>query len=244
MKIIHIPDDGPASSVVRPGAAPAPTAIGHDHRVSRLQRLRADDLARHADDERGPGYLQRAADHRRRERDLSAQPSGRASSSSTVADRRDQRSVSGYSKRTIRRRLTPSAQGLAAHRSRSSRKASASSRPLFGDRLRLNYLLDFQQFAASSESHASFHRWSLDLKHEFPLYRTVSSTGPKDTNGPNECFQSVGSTTCPPVSYSRNREGSVGFRLLTTRSTASDGNSVPFYFQPTLGGSDSTDSVC
>jgi len=43
----------------------------------------------------------------------------------------------------------------------------------------------------------------------------VSSTGPKETNGPDECFQSVGSTGCPPVSYSRNREGTVGFRLLT-----------------------------
>jgi hypothetical protein len=70
---------------------------------------------------------------------------------------------------------------------------------VFADRLRLNYLLDFQQFSASSDAHASFHRWSLDLKHEFPLYRTVSSTGPKETNGPDECFQSVGSTGCPPV---------------------------------------------
>jgi hypothetical protein len=109
---------------------------------------------------------------------------------------------------------------------------------VFDDRLRLNYLLDFQQFAASSDSHASFHRWSLDLKHEFPLYRTVSSTGPRDTNGPDECFQSVGSTGCPPVSYSRNRDGTIGFRLLTMRSAAGDDNSVPFYFQPTLGGSD------
>src|SRR4051812_24479366 len=109
---------------------------------------------------------------------------------------------------------------------------------VFEDRLRLNYLLDFQQFATSSDTHASFHRWSLDLKHEFPLYRTVSSTAPKDTNGPDECFQSVGSSSCPAVSYSRNREGTVGFRLLTIRSGAGSDNQVPFYFQPTLGGSD------
>jgi hypothetical protein len=109
---------------------------------------------------------------------------------------------------------------------------------LFDDRLQLNYLVDFQQFTTSADSHASFHRWSLDLKHQFPLYRTVSSTGPKETNGPNECFTSVGSPGCPPVSYSRNLEGAVNFRLLTTRSGGGSDSSVPFYFQPTLGGSD------
>jgi hypothetical protein len=109
--------------------------------------------------------------------------------------------------------------------------------PVFNDRLRLNYLVDFQQFAASADAHVSFRRWTVDLKHEFPLYTTVSSTGPKDTNGPNECFESVGSPGCPAVSYSRNLEGSVSVRLLTTRSASGSG-SVPFYFQPTLGGSD------
>ena len=71
---------------------------------------------------------------------------------------------------------------------------------MFDDYLRLNYLVDFQQFAAAADSHRSFHRWTLDLKHEVPLYRTVSSSGPKDTNGPDECFQSVGLAGCPPVS--------------------------------------------
>jgi hypothetical protein len=36
------------------------------------------------------------------------------------------------------------------------------------------------------------------------------------------------------VTYLRNLEGSVAFRLLSVRS----GNNVPFYFQPTLGGAD------
>ena len=107
----------------------------------------------------------------------------------------------------------------------------------FGGHLRLNYLVGFEQFATSAESAASFHRWTLDLKHDIPLYRTISSAGPKDSNGPDECFEAIGSR-CPPISYSRNLEGSVGFRLLTTRATAADGNRIPFYFQPTLGGSD------
>lgn len=108
----------------------------------------------------------------------------------------------------------------------------------FDGRLRLNYLVDLQQFAASADSRASFHRWTLDLKHEVPFYRTVSSTGPKDFNGPDSCFQSVGSPTCPPVSYSRNLEGSASIRLLATQSSGNAGSQVPFYFQPTLGGSD------
>ena len=108
----------------------------------------------------------------------------------------------------------------------------------FDDRLRFDYLVSIQQFATSSASQHSFHRETVDLKHDFPLYRTVSSTGPKDTNGPDECFESVGSAGCPPISYSRNLEGSIGVRLLSIRSSAGTGNSVPFYFQPTLGGSD------
>ena len=109
---------------------------------------------------------------------------------------------------------------------------------VLNDRLQLSYGVTFQQFAASADSHSSFHRWTLDLKHEWSLYRTLSSMGPKDTNGPDECFQSVGSASCPPVSYSRNLEGAIGFRLLAMQSAAGNGNSVPFYFQPTLGGSD------
>ena len=108
---------------------------------------------------------------------------------------------------------------------------------ILDDHLRLNYFTSLQQFQASESSAGSFHRWSVDLSHTIPLYRTVSSTGPKDTNGPNECAQSIGGS-CPPLSFSRNREGSIAFRVLVSRSIAGDGNSVPFYFQPTLGGSD------
>ncbi|HEY1912922.1 MAG TPA: hypothetical protein VGG73_18515 [Vicinamibacterales bacterium] len=108
----------------------------------------------------------------------------------------------------------------------------------FGDRLRINYLVDFQQFLAASDAQSSFHRWTLDLRHDIPLYHTAWSTGPKDTNGPNDCFVAVGSKNCPPVSYSRNLGGTISFRLLASRSTANQGSQVPFYFQPTIGGSD------
>lgn len=109
---------------------------------------------------------------------------------------------------------------------------------VFDNRLQLNYVALFDQFASSADAQSSFHRWTLDLAHNFAIYRTVSSAAPRDTNGPDECFQSVGSRGCQPISYSRNLEGSVGVRVLSVNSTASSGSSVPFYFQPTLGGSD------
>jgi len=107
-----------------------------------------------------------------------------------------------------------------------------------GDHVQLNYLVNFQQFFASSDARYSFHRWTVDLDHEFPLYRNSRSAQPKDTNGPDECASTVGATKCPSVSYSRNLEGAVGIRLMITESAAYAGSVVPFYFQPTLGGSD------
>jgi len=116
---------------------------------------------------------------------------------------------------------------------------SVHIKPNVGDGfLRLNYSAGLQQFAGLGDAHASFNRWTVDLNHEFPLYRSASSTGPRETNGPDECTQSLGSHGCAPVSYSRNREGAVSVRLLASASSPRSGSSVPFYFQPTLGGSD------
>jgi hypothetical protein len=109
---------------------------------------------------------------------------------------------------------------------------------LFGDHLQLNYLVNFQQFFAPSDSTYSFRRWTVDLDHEFPLYRNTQSYAAKDTNGPDECSQAVGAENCPAVSTSRNRQGTIGFRFLLSESIADAGSTVPFYFQHTLGGSD------
>jgi hypothetical protein len=106
---------------------------------------------------------------------------------------------------------------------------------LLNNRLRFNYLVTVQQFIAPSDGTQSFHRWTLDLTHEIPIYRTVMP-GPSETNGPDECAAEPGKPRCPVVS--RNRYGAVGFRLLSSSSGAGAGHQVPFYFQPTLGGSD------
>lgn len=108
-----------------------------------------------------------------------------------------------------------------------------------GGWLRFNYLASAQQFNTSEDSQSSFSRWTLDLQHEIPLYRGVTSSGPPaDFNGPNECSTSVDSLACPPLQRSRNRTGTVGIRVLLSRSSTASDNQVPFYFQPTLGGSD------
>ncbi|HYK37976.1 hypothetical protein [Alloacidobacterium sp.] len=111
-------------------------------------------------------------------------------------------------------------------------------KPTFGDRFQLNYLGNFQQFAASADSHHSFLRWTVDLNHNFYLYGYTKSGAATNTDvhGPDECAQL--SDKCPPVSHSRNLNGSIGFRMLLSESFASSVNTVPFYFQPTLGGSD------
>jgi len=108
----------------------------------------------------------------------------------------------------------------------------------FGGHLQTNYVVDFEQFFASTESKSSFHRWTVDLRHDFPLYGNSPSARRKATNGPDECSEGPSSNTCPPVAISRNREGAVGVRFLITASAASAGSTVPFYLQRTLGGSD------
>jgi hypothetical protein len=118
--------------------------------------------------------------------------------------------------------------------------AGVRARPaLFDDYLKLNYLVNFQQFVAG-ESRYSFGRLTVDLAHQIPLYKKTRSLLPRDQNGPDDC--STGSSmskdkdTCPPIT--RDREGNIGFRMLISESFTSLGHVTPFYFQPTLGGSD------
>jgi hypothetical protein len=114
---------------------------------------------------------------------------------------------------------------------------------------KLNYSFRLQEYVAPG-SHYSFRRTQLDLSHEFPLYGSSVPLGPKVFNGPDSCAKDTSNEACPCVvslhdpecrltgTKSFNREGSIGLRFLLTDSFTSAGNVVPFYFQPTLGGSD------
>lgn len=106
----------------------------------------------------------------------------------------------------------------------------------FADYLRLNYFLTFQQYLAAGDSKFSFRRFTVDLAHQIPLYRKTTRTLlPRDLNGPDECSLDK-DLMCPAIT--RDREGSIGIRLFISESLAPAGQVVPFYFQPTLGGSD------
>ncbi|HEX4999052.1 MAG TPA: hypothetical protein VFY29_12560 [Terriglobia bacterium] len=107
---------------------------------------------------------------------------------------------------------------------------------LLDNRLRLNYLVKYQQFTAAQNS--GFQRLTIDLQHQIPIYRTTRSLLPRDHNGPDDCSASSTPGSACPATMTRNREGSFSVRLLIVESFTSAGNSVPFYFQPTIGGSD------
>jgi hypothetical protein len=101
--------------------------------------------------------------------------------------------------------------------------------------IQFNYSVTFQEWAAGT-SGSSFRRFSGDFAHTFPLYNGMRSLSPQQFNGPDSCRQDPTAKTCPPIS--RNLEGSFGLEFLYTASFVSAGSSVPFYLDPTIGGSD------
>ncbi len=113
-------------------------------------------------------------------------------------------------------------------------------RPVFfNDFVRLNCDLAYQQYFAPGNSTFSFQRLTADLSHQFPIYRkTTRWLLPRDANGPDDCSLAPASShpECPQIT--RDLEGSIGLRFFLAASMTPGGNLVPFYFQPTLGGSD------
>ncbi|HEX5083220.1 MAG TPA: hypothetical protein VFY40_14335 [Blastocatellia bacterium] len=128
------------------------------------------------------------------------------------------------------------APGLASQPAFAQFGQGVRARPtLFSDYLRLNYSLNFQQFVSGGSGY-SFRRLTLDLSHQIPIYKKTRTLLPRDNNGPDDCSSGSNSTDCPRITL--DREGSIGLRMLLSESFTSSGNVVPFYFQPTLGGSD------
>jgi hypothetical protein len=102
--------------------------------------------------------------------------------------------------------------------------------------IRLNYSLSLQEYLAAGDSRFSFQRFTADLSHQIPLYRRTRRLIPNDSNGPDDCSADPSGKPCPAAS--RDMEGSIGLRFLLNESFTAAGHVVPFYFQPTLGGSD------
>ncbi len=135
---------------------------------------------------------------------------------------------------------------------------------LFKDRLRLDYSFQFQQYVAPGDSLYSFRRWNGDFNHEIPLYALFpkklaqkyypNRAGALVYNGPDNCTGANANRNisvaraaaakpdparpCPIVSTAEKLEGSITFRAFLSESIANRGSVVPFYFDPTIGGSD------
>ena len=109
-------------------------------------------------------------------------------------------------------------------------------RPVFDkDLIRLNYSAAYQQYFATDDF--TFQRLTIDLGHQYVLHSKTRINEPRMNNGPDACAIDLSHPECPNP-YVRNFEGSIGFRFFTALSMTPGGNVVPFYFQPTLGGSD------
>ncbi|MGC2531200.1 MAG: hypothetical protein WA639_25925 [Candidatus Acidiferrum sp.] len=110
-------------------------------------------------------------------------------------------------------------------------------RPVFDkDLVRLNYSVAYQQYFATDNF--TFQRLTIDLGHQYALHSKTRINEPRLNNGPDACAVDPVSHPACPKPYVRNFEGSIGFRFFTALSMTPGGNAVPFYFQPTLGGSD------
>jgi hypothetical protein len=104
------------------------------------------------------------------------------------------------------------------------------------NRFRLNYFANFQQFLNSPYG---FRRLTVDLNHQLPLYgtRTVK-TGGESNSASSPTYVPLSAGGLPSTSTTKDFTGSLSFRLLLVESQAKAGRVVPFYFDPTIGGSD------
>ena len=132
---------------------------------------------------------------------------------------------------------------------------------LFKDHIRLDYLLQFQQFIAPTDSAYSFRRWNGDFSHEIPLYKLLPSKAAAlytpdrgavlQYDGPDDCTGTGSNISikhasapqnparpCPVISTTQKLEGSITLRAFLSESFADRGSVVPFYLSPTIGGSD------
>ena len=110
----------------------------------------------------------------------------------------------------------------------------------FDDFLRLNYDFAYQQYFAPGNSTFSFQRLTADLYHEFVIRKKTRNLLQRDNNpnGPDECPPPTEPRNYPCEAITRDQEGIVGIRFFLATSMTPGGNTVPFYFQPTLGGVD------
>jgi hypothetical protein len=100
-----------------------------------------------------------------------------------------------------------------------------------GSFLVLDYSALYQQYVAGAGSMYNFRRFTLDSAHRIPLYRGMTLSK-LQSGGPDESPRVLQQHRYMTASL----EGSIDLRVLFTESFLPAGNMVPFYLQPTLGG--------
>ncbi len=133
-----------------------------------------------------------------------------------------------------------SAPGLTEHPSYVQLGAGVRMHPSFRDDLvHLNYDFAYRPYLTPT-SGFSFQRFTADLSHQISLYRSSSRMlGPREANGPDDCaIDPLEEHPRCPRATTRNLQGSLEVRMFAALSMTPGGNTVPFYFQPTIGGSD------
>jgi hypothetical protein len=100
--------------------------------------------------------------------------------------------------------------------------------------LNLNYLASARRFVSSGGTN-TFGQWSLDLDHDIGLFRRTGDPDP-DPEATNDCVAKPSARAC--IGTSQNLGGTIHLRAFVVSTSAAEGAAVPFYFQPTIGGSD------
>jgi hypothetical protein len=152
----------------------------------------------------------------------------------------DVRPSTGQASPSIEQVYTPAtAPGLADQPFFLQLGAGVRMRPsAFNNLLNFNYDVAYRPFIATSGPGFSFQRLTVDLYQEISFYHKHIFVA-RDTNDPNDCRIDPSDDRSPcPKATSRSMEGKLGLRAYTALSMTPGGDVVPFYFQPTLGGSD------
>jgi hypothetical protein len=97
----------------------------------------------------------------------------------------------------------------------------------------LDYAAVFQEFIAPSDTVYSFRRLNLDFSHTIWLYGRTAATSSIAQYGPDGNREAL-----QTHNYVRNRSGSINLDARLSESFFPASHAVPFYFQPTLGGTD------
>ena len=112
-------------------------------------------------------------------------------------------------------------------------------RPTFaGSLVHLKYDVALHDYVAPGDSTLTFHQLTVDLTHDIALHSTTMTAPPSDENGPDECTRGTSPAHPSDCAITRNVEGTVELRAFMSTAFVPGGHAVPFYFQPTLGGSD------